>query len=88
MGEKKNEEGKPFMESVFGKILTGIIVAIIGAVMYIGWVNSGSHDGNFFGMAFRFPLESKDHYCWRKTTNHVIVVTTDQSAYKQCMAEE
>ena len=85
MSEKNNKEGKPFMDSIFGKILTGIIVVVIAFVAYVGWVNSGANDGHFFGMAFRLPLESKDHYCWRKSDR---VFTVDNSAYKKCMTEE
>lgn len=85
MSENNSNEGKPFMESVFGKILTGIVVVVVGFVAYVGWVNSSSHEGSFFGMAFRLPLETKDHYCWRKSD---MVFTVDQSAYKKCMNEE
>ena len=70
---------------IFGKILIGIIVVVVAFIAYVGWVNSGANDGNFFGMAFRLPLESKDHYCWRKSDR---VFTVDSSAYKKCMAEE
>ena len=80
-----NGEGKPFMDSIFGKILIGVIGVIVAFVMYAGWVNSGAHDENFFGMAFRLPLESKDHYCWRKSH---LVLTTNTSRYNQCMKEE
>ncbi len=83
--DKKNDEGKPFMDSIFGKILIGFICVIIGAVMYLGWVNSGSNDGNFWGIAFRLPFETKDHYCWRKS---VRILTSDTNTYRTCMMED
>lgn len=80
-----DKEGKPFMDSIFGKILIGIITVIIAFVAYVGWVNSGSNEGNFFGMALRLPLETKEHYCWRKNK---IIIVTNTTGYEQCLKEQ
>lgn len=85
MSEKKIEEKKSFGDSPFGAIFAVIGVILIAGVSYIGWVNSGMNDGNFFGMAFQLPLESRDHYCWRKSN---IIIVHDNSVYRNCMAEE
>lgn len=85
MDKKIVDEGKPFSESAFGKIFIGIGVVIGLFIIYAVWVNSGAHSGTFFGMTFRWPLESKEHYCGRKSEG---ILTLDMSAYKKCMMEE
>lgn len=59
------------------------IILLLG-VVYIGWVNSGANNGNFFGLAFQMPFETIDHYCWRKSDR---VFTKDTDAYEKCMIE-
>ena len=68
--------------TVVGGAIVGIVVIIVS---YFIWINSGSFDGSFFGMTFRLPFETVEHYCYRKT-NHIFVVVDGEK--EQCIKEE
>lgn len=78
-----NSKINDFFEGAKG-VLGVIGTILLLGVIYIGWVNSGSNNGNFFGLAFRMPLETTDHYCWRRSDR---VFTSDTDAYEKCMTE-
>lgn len=84
-----SNESKPFMDSVFGKALIGIGTAIVMLVLYAGWVNSGANENGIFGLTFQYPLETKDHYCWRKSNHSFIIISsTSQQEYQQCLRDK
>ena len=70
--------------TIGGTVVTIIIFIVIVCISSIAWVNSGANSDTFFGQAFQLPLETKEHYCWRKSDR---VITIDMDAYNKCMSE-
>lgn len=70
--------------NIAGTIVTIIVCIIVACIAYVGWVNSGANEDTFFGQAFQLPLETKEHYCWRKSDR---AITVDMDAYNKCLSE-
>ena len=56
--------------------------AILVFFAYLWFINSHQFEGNFFGLTFRMPFESVEHYCSRKSDQ---VFTVDVKGYQECV---